>query len=169
MWYVAWTTSKEKQCTHSCCMHTSLIYTHFIQCCIVDNWLFPIHTSTNHCSTKGALSKLTATDTTYHIIAKVPLERYFSYYIIGFVHMYMMTTYWYLVIYRLVAVHRVVVMYRTMTRVVTMYRTMTRVVTMYRTMTRVVTMYRTMTRVVTMYRTMTRVVTMNLMTLVNFP
>ena len=53
-----------------CCMgdftkkpvHTFVMYTHFIRCCIVDNWLFPIHTSTNHCSTKDALSKLIATD-----------------------------------------------------------------------------------------------------------
>ena len=34
---------------------------------IVDNWLFPIHLSTNHCSTKGALSKLI---TTYGLITK---------------------------------------------------------------------------------------------------
>ena len=42
-------------------VHISLMYTHLIWCCIVDNWLFPIHTFTNHWSTKGALSNLMAT------------------------------------------------------------------------------------------------------------
>ena len=33
----------------------------YVRMCIVEIGLFPIHMSTNHCSTEGALSKLIAT------------------------------------------------------------------------------------------------------------
>ena len=62
-------------------MHTFVMCVHFLDvrilhlmlhcCCIVDNWLFPIHMSTNHCSTKGAQ----LIDTTYHIITEVRTSR----------------------------------------------------------------------------------------------
>ena len=57
-------------CAHFPDVHTLHLMLH------VDNWLFPIHTSTNHCSTKGALSKLIATvHATYYIIDKVPFKK----------------------------------------------------------------------------------------------
>ena len=43
-------------------VNTFMMYTHFNQGRIMDKWLFPIHMSANHCSPKGALSKLIAND-----------------------------------------------------------------------------------------------------------